>query len=572
MVLADVLARWNQWRHRGWSSKDVIGGDLQGGATDTNQTGSQHHDGPEAGETQVVFATGTDEHGSKIQKAAEKLGETPRRLCDRVSRRFKDLADAAGIGYTRFIRTTDEDHVRTVKALWHQLLQDGFIYKGTHSGWYSVVDEAFYTTAQVKESEEDGKQMVSIETGNAVEWTEEENYKFRLAMYEEPLRQWLKANPAQIVPHTRYMATLNELDDGLQDLSISRPKSRLEWGIDVPNDTEQTMYVWFDALLNYVTVSGYPWHHHDGRRSTEEVATTLGSWPADAQIVGKDIIRFHAIYFPAFLMALGLPLPRQLVTHGHWTVNMSKMSKSKGNAVDPFVALNTVGQDELRFFLTRIGGNLAKDVNWNDDALVDFRRKHLQSQYGNLLSRVLAPAILNRLILKGQDSVVLPAPTFEDADEKHLELLRPLTDIVDGHMARFELSVALTCILDMLESSQKHWHSVQAWLPADSSPSGSDDVSMHIKEKRLWRGVYLSMESCRIAALLSRPVMPQKMDALLDALDIIPAERTVAHSRQLRDQITIHRRTEKIAPLFPALSTGAQKVLENGPNDDMFKK
>lgn len=554
MVLADVLAKWHQWRHNGWSPRQILEAPEV-----SEQPAKLDIDSHNPGTAKVIFATGTDEHGGKIQKAAEKLGESPRQLCDRVSERFKDLADAANIEYTRFIRTTDSDHMETVKTLWNQLLREGFIYKGTHTGWYSVVDEAFYTQTQVRQSEEDSNVMVSIETGNIVEWTEEENFKFRLSLFEEPIRTWLKGHSARIVPYTRYQATLQELDEGLQDLSISRPKSRLQWGIEVPNDSEQTMYVWFDALLNYITVSGYPWN--GAKPGGEEV---LGSWPADTQIVGKDIIRFHAIYFPAFLMALGLPLPRQLVTHGHWTVNMSKMSKSKGNAVDPFIALKTVGVEELRFFLIRIGGNLNKDVNWNDDALVEFRKKHLQSQYGNLLSRVLAPTILQRLIPEGKDEVTIPAPEqFQPKDEEHLKLLSPLANVFDVNMAQFEISKAINAILEMLESSQRHWHSIEPWV----KPSKSEDevdVALHIKEANLWRAIYLTMESCRIAALLSISIMPQKMNEMLDVLGIPKDRRSFEHAKQLRKHITLHRSSEKVKPLFPALSTTAQTVVKKG--------
>lgn len=555
MVLADVLAKWYQWRHQGWSPPQIFEASEMGEKANI-QTQTQNKS-----KAKVIFATGTDEHGSKIQKEAEKLAQSPRQLCDRVSARFKDLADAAGVEYTRFIRTTDSDHIETVKALWNQLLREGFIYKGTHSGWYSVVDEAFYTQTQVKQSEEDSKLMVSIETGNLVEWTEEENFKFRLSLFQEPIREWLKEHSARIVPYSRYQATLQELDEGLQDLSISRPKSRLQWGIEVPNDSEQTMYVWFDALLNYLTVSGYPWN--GARSGGEEV---LGSWPADTQIIGKDIIRFHAIFFPAFLMALGLPLPRQLVTHGHWTVNMSKMSKSKGNAVDPFIALKTVGVEELRFFLTRIGGNLSKDVNWDDEVLLEFRKKHLQSQYGNYLSRVSAPSLLQRLIPEGQNEITIPAPeSFKSQDQEHLLLLKTLAETVDTHMARFEISKALTAILEMLESSQRHWQSIAPWdKPTLSKQQQEKGIALHVKEEKLWRAMYVTIESCRIAALLSRSVMPNKMDEMLDVLNIPKDERSFEHAKKLRKQITLHRFTEKINPLFPPLSTTAKKVVKEG--------
>ena len=265
------------------------------------------------------------------------------------------LADAANVRYTTFIRTTDDAHKMAVKHLWKRLEERGHIYKGSHAGWYAVSDEAFYPESQIKDCKDlkTGEEYkVSIETGQRVEWAEEENYKFRLSAMAPRLLEWLNAEPAPIQPSPYHQQILKEVSAELQDLSISRPSNRLYWGVEVPGDSSQCIYVWVDALTNYLTVTGYPWQSGD----------TVGSpWPADVHVVGKDILRFHAIYWPALLMAAGLPPPKTILAHAHWTKDRSKMSKSKGNVVDPFKALEVYGVDTLRFFLMRIGGNFATD-------------------------------------------------------------------------------------------------------------------------------------------------------------------------------------------------------------------
>jgi methionyl-tRNA synthetase len=523
MILADVLARWAQWRHRGWSP---------------------HFDQPTDQDGVAVMATGTDEHGSKIQKAALAFGDTPRTLCDRVSSRFRDLADAADIRYTRFIRTTDADHIDTVKTLWVDLMRKGYIYKGKHSGWYSVVDEAFYTQKEVEASAGDPDQMISKVSGNAVEWTDEENYKFRLSQFKDAVRQWLASNKGVIVPDNRYAETLAELED-VEDLSISRPYSRLQWGIRVPDDDTQTMYVWFDALMNYLTVTGYPWTNVKSR-----------AWPADVLVVGKDIIRFHAIYFPAFLLALDIPLPRQIVAHGHWTVDNFKMSKSRGNVVDPFKALEVFGKDDVRFFMTRIGGNLSKDVSWTNESLFRFRHKYLQGLFGNLLARIVSPKTLNKLFESDQHSVTISAPSSPDHDtDVHLQALSKLANAVDESMTQFDLSVALTQILDILSDSQRHWtHAL--FIP----PSQKEGKPAQTKDS-ISQAIYVSMETLRIAALLTQSVMPEKAKMILDILEVDPSERTFASSQQLRPSITLKRRTANAPQVFPQLSLAVQDAL-----------
>lgn len=329
LVLADVFSRWAQWRNKGWSEPPS---DDKFDSTPT---------------TRAIFATGTDEHGIKIQQRAEILKEEPRDLCDRVSQRFRLLAEKAKASHTRFIRTTDEDHVEAVKHFWNELEKRGYIYKGTHEGWYAVSDEAFYTSTQIKPQEEGSEIMVSIETGSVVEWSSEETYKFKLSEFKDRLLQWLEANPRAVVPASVKDQLVAEIQRGLKDLSVSRPRSRLHWGIPVPSDSNHTIYVWLDALTNYLTVSGYPWKGIEG----------MGCWPTDVQVIGKDILRFHAIYFPAFLMALDLPLPKHTVTHGFWSMEGVKMSKSRGNVVDPFKMIDEIGVEDMRWALCRMGGN-----------------------------------------------------------------------------------------------------------------------------------------------------------------------------------------------------------------------
>lgn len=333
IVLADVFSRWAGWRNKGWSEPPV--------ASKFESTER----------TMPILATGTDEHGIKIQKTADVKGTSPEELCDRFSMQFKKLADEAGAQYTRFVRTTDKDHIEAVNELWNQLERRGYIYKGTHEGWYAESDETFYPASQVIPVKEGEKLMKSAETGSLVEWSSEDNYKFKLSEFQQPLLDWLKANPDAILPHSRRDSLIEELKLGLEDLSVSRPRTRLQWGIPVPSDKEHTIYVWLDALTNYLTVAGYPWKDN----------TTRGCWPSDVQIIGKDIIRFHAIYFPAMLMALDLPLPKHFITHGHWTVQKEKMSKSRDNGIDPFTSINKFGRDEVRWFLCRLGGNLEAD-------------------------------------------------------------------------------------------------------------------------------------------------------------------------------------------------------------------
>ena len=260
-----------------------------------------------------------------------------------------------------------------VHTLWRTLLEQGHIYLGKHEGWYAVSDEAFYPESQVRRIEgapEGAPQYEAIESGQPVEWMAEENYKFRLSHFQEALVRWLEENPDVIQPRSVHERVLDEVRAGVPDLSISRPSARLHWGVEVPGDKSQTIYVWMDALTNYLTALGYPW----GGGAAD---ATKAGWPADVHVVGKDIVRFHTVYWPAFLMAAGLPLPRHIVAHAHWTVQRTKMSKSKGNSVNPFEAIDTYGVDALRFFLMRVGGNIGQDADYSPTVLLELSLIHI---------------------------------------------------------------------------------------------------------------------------------------------------------------------------------------------------
>lgn len=330
------------------------------------------------------LSTGTDEHGLKIQQAAFDASKHPQEFCDEVSEKFRHLAARANISHDHFIRTTDEDHKEAVQYFWTLLQDRGLIYEKKHEGWYCVSDETFYPESAVHKtlSPWSGRTgMASKETGKEVTWTSEVNYHFRLSAFRDKLLEHYIAHPSSIVPDTRMAEVRGWLRDGLEDLSISRPVDRLSWGIPVPQDASQTIYVWLDALVNYATVAGFPGQSfHDG----------TGGWPADVHVIGKDIMRFHCIYWPAFLMALDLPLPKQILTHAHWTMDGGKMSKSVGNVVSPEFAMDKFGADTMRFYMAHDGG-IENDADYSNEYISERYRKCLAGGIGNLVQRITKP-------------------------------------------------------------------------------------------------------------------------------------------------------------------------------------
>lgn len=355
MILADVMKRWQQ---------------LKG--------------------NQAFLCTGTDEHGMKIQQAAVKEGISPQELCDTNSGKFRELAAAGNISQDVFIRTTEDKHCQAVDRFWtqmkHSLPKQLGLYQGSHEGWYSVSDECFYPNDMVEASitPQTGKKiMVCTETGSAVEWIKEDTWFFPLTKYKDALLKFYDENPNWIQPLHRMNEVRDWVENHLEDLSVTRPAQRLQWGIQDPEDPSQTIYVWVDALINYLTVTGYgdKWHLP---------SQDMGMWPADMHVVGKDIIRFHAIYWPAMLIALDLPLPKKILCHNHWTMSHRKMSKSVGNVVNPFFAIQRWGVDALRYFLMR-NGSLLRDTDYSNDVFHAIYVKELQANLGNLYYRACRP-------------------------------------------------------------------------------------------------------------------------------------------------------------------------------------
>ncbi|KAF9819446.1 hypothetical protein IEO21_02054 [Rhodonia placenta] len=457
-------------------------------------------------ERPVHFMTGTDEHGLKIQKAAQTKGMEPRAFCDELSEHFRNLVRKADVSATRFSRTSSKEHCDAVQHLWRQLEAKGLIYKGRHSGWYSVSDECFYPDLQVtKRSEPNGEEYhVSTETGSRVEWMEEENYKFRLSTLQPALRSHFATHEDAIYPpqhHVDILSALSE-DNVLEDLSVSRPRSRLTWGVPVPGDDNHTIYVWIDALTVYLSSIGYPWTANGGDGSGS-------GWPPNLQIIGKDILRFHAIYFPAMLAALGLPFTERLLVHAHWTVNGFKMSKSIGNVADPITAIDEFGIDVVRWYLARIGGYFRDDVDWSREQLIK-HGKEVASLLGNLYSRIASPKI--RALVETHER-----PSLLDMNEagvqSFLEQLRRLPALYHDRMQALQIADALNHLVAMLEEANLLMTKAKPWAVTQSTPAV--------------RAVYWSLLEClRTCGILLQPFIPSKSANLLHYLGVPPEQRT----------------------------------------------
>ncbi|TIA94829.1 hypothetical protein E3P94_04034 [Wallemia ichthyophaga] len=474
----------------------------------------------------VAYSTGTDEHGLKVQQAATAHSTTPLKLCDNISPKFKSLADLALSSHTDFIRTTSHHHINTVHSLWLDLFNKGYIYKGSHQGWYAVSDEAFYSDSSVTDHFDHStgeSYKISTETGKRVEWMSETNYKFKLKHFRQKLIDWLLSNPKAIHPPQQYNAILSSLQSNQSansDLSISRPSNRLNWGIPVPNDPSHTIYVWIDALTNYYSVAQL----HG-----------LSTWPADIHVVGKDIIRFHAIYWPALLLASNKPLPKIILSHAHWTMNGSKMSKSTGNVVDPFVAIHKYSADVLRFYLLRVGGNFANDADFKQHELDLKYSSTLKGLLGNLLSRISGKKIMDKL------SNANPIDIHPNDNEEilHNKLVSLHTRFITS-MDTFEMGKALETIEDTLHEVNRYFTKVEPW-------------SDHTSIEDCARCVMYARETLRIIGILLQPIMPNKSKELLDKLGVDLYARNLqdaALNISLTQTLTLNTQT---AVLFPPL-------------------
>ena len=328
----------------------------------------------------VHFLTGTDEHGLKIQRSAEKAGKKPKEFCDQISQTFKDLSKTLNLSNTDFIRTTEDRHKKTVQHLWSLLEKNDDIYLSNYSGWYSVSDEAFYNEDEIEEI--NGKKIAKSSKSN-VEWIEEESYFFRLSKWQKPLLEFYENNPDFILPESRKNEVISFVKSGLKDLSVSR--KTFTWGIPVPSNDKHIIYVWLDALTNYLSALNYP-------DTNDELFKRF--WPASIHLIGKDILRFHAVYWPAFLLAAKIELPKKVYGHGWILSGEEKMSKSKGNILDPLKIIEEYGLDPLRYYLIK-EVSFGNDGNISQDRLEDCINSDLANNYGNLCQRVTAFAMKN---------------------------------------------------------------------------------------------------------------------------------------------------------------------------------
>ncbi|KAG7194760.1 methionyl-tRNA synthetase [Scheffersomyces spartinae] len=486
----------------------------------------------------TFFTTGTDEHGLKIQNAAEKQGVDPKQFVDSVSQNFHVLSDKMDIQYDRFIRTTDPDHMSAVQYVWKVFKEKGLIYEGSHEGWYCVSDETFYPEAQLEQVERDGKRiMISRESKNEVVYQKETNYFFKLARFQDQLIKFLEENPDFIAPKAKYEELLRELKDTkLSDLSISRPSSRLNWGIEVPDDPSQKIYVWLDALFNYVVSSGFPGKFPLLADGTYEVPTEV-PWPA-THVIGKDIIRFHCIYWPIFLMGLGLQLPKQVVVHLHWLCDGFKMSKSLGNVIDPILTQDLYGQDALRFFLTEFS-NIESDCNFVEESFHN-SRDHIIGTYANLITRIGGAAFnieesvqwakegkyvdINSIIESHYDPA--KATQICTCRSELTSLLDNIYNSMDERMVQFDYKPAIREWWGVLEKANLFVQLSEPWtfkklIASNPENSTSYEILRHYS-------IYLALEASRIASILIQPVIPELASKLLDRLNVSESKRSAA--------------------------------------------
>ena len=443
---------------------------------------------------EVFFLTGTDEHGLKMQQTAAKEGIETKALADRNAAAFEALQRAVGSTFDRFIRTTDEDHYEASKAIWQKMVDAGDIYLGKYSGWYSVRDEAYYAEDETTVTE-DGTR-VSTDTGTEVEWTEEASYFFKLSAYQDRLLALLEREGGYLEPATRRNEIVSFIKGGLKDLSISR--DTFDWGVPVPGDPDHVMYVWVDALTNYLTAAGYP---------DTESEQFQRFWPPKLQIIGKDIIRFHSVYWPAFLMSAGIELPKRVHAHGFLFNSGEKMSKSVGNVVDPHALIAEYGLDALRFFLLR-EVSFGQDGSYSHEAIVGRINADLANELGNLAQRSLS--MINK---NCAGTVPTPGP-FTPADEALLARADGLLATSRRHVGDQALHLYLEAIWEVLAETNRYFSAQEPWKLKASDP------------ERMGTVLYTTAEVVRQVALLLQPVMPESAEELLTLLEQPKDRRT----------------------------------------------
>ena len=429
----------------------------------------------------VYFLTGTDEHGQKIQRAAEKKGMEPKAFCDEISKTFFDLSKILNLSNDDFIRTTEDRHKKAAQQLWKSLENNHHIFLSNYEGWYSVRDEAFYLENELKKI--DGKYVT--DNGSPVEWVKEESYFFKLSEWQDKLIDYYEKNPESILPKTRYNEVLSFIKGGLKDLSISR--TTFNWGVPVPNNSKHVMYVWIDALCNYLTAIGYPDTNNNNYKKF---------WPA-THIVGKDILRFHAVYWPAFLMAAGIEPPKRIFAHGWWTNEGQKISKSLGNVIDPYEIINEYGLDQIRFFLFR-EVPFGNDGDFSKKAIANRINADLSNNFGNLVQRISSFAV------KNNDSILKPTENLTNDDQDLIKILQNKFDEYCKFMNNQQIDRAIKSVLELISAGNAYVDTQAPWTLKKTNKIRMEEV------------LYIVTNIIIKSAIMLYPIIPTSSKKILN--------------------------------------------------------
>ncbi len=464
----------------------------------------------------VYFLTGTDEHGLKIQREAEKNKKNTQLFCDEISKKFKDLTKILNLSNNDFIRTTEKRHYKSVEDLWKKLERSGDIYLDKYKGWYSVSDEAYYDNDEIEEK--DGLKISKL-SGSKVEWVEEESYFFKLSAWSQKLLDHYKSHPDFILPISRNNEVVKFVEKGLKDLSVSR--TSFSWGIPVPKNQKHVIYVWLDALTNYLSALNYP-------KTTSDLYKNF--WPADLHVIGKDILRFHAIYWPAFLMAAKLPLPKRIFGHGWILSDDKKMSKSIGNILDPIEIIEMFGIDQLRYYLIK-EVSLGNDGNISLENLKNCINNDLANNYGNLCQRVFS------FIKKNCSNKIPPKKDLSKQDKALTGKLKNDINILTNLIDKQDLNNYLKKVIEYSFDSNKYFNDSEPWALKKTDINKMNSI------------LYSIVEQIKNISILLLPIIPISANKILDVINV-KSELRVINEIKKENTLDISKELGNVEILF----------------------